>query len=243
MWYQKPPLGTPLAWENPLNKGLVMALPMNEGHGDHLNDLSMYGNHGTLKNMAFPSTVASGWNPGRAGVGINFDGVDDYVDCGHNTSLDITTAATFSVWLYWIDNATSPDILAKMNGTFEPYRYSLNRTNMRIEPQISSDAVTRDWIHSDNNVLSFNHWQNVVWVMDGVNHYFYVNGIPAGTDTSAITPLRITTSALIVGARKVGSNLVNGSIDQVRILNRAYTAKEVMDYAMNPWQVYLDEDD
>jgi len=89
MWFQKPPLGTPLDWENPLNDGTALALAMNEGHGDHLQDLSMNGNHGKLNGFAFPPTVASGWNPGQTGVGLNFDGTNDVIGCGNASSVKI----------------------------------------------------------------------------------------------------------------------------------------------------------
>jgi len=98
MWLQKPPLGVPLNLEDPINKGLVMHLAMNAGHGDVVRDLSMYGNHGKLHGFAYPQTVASGWNPGRDGVGLNFDGVDDYVDCGNSLSLNTGSEITFSAW-------------------------------------------------------------------------------------------------------------------------------------------------
>jgi predicted GH43/DUF377 family glycosyl hydrolase len=80
MWYQKPPLGTPLDWGNPLNDEAVLAFAMNEGHGDKVEDLSLNGNHGTLKNFAFPPTATSGWNLGEDGIGLKSDGVDDYIE-------------------------------------------------------------------------------------------------------------------------------------------------------------------
>jgi len=94
MHFSKPPLGTPLDWENPLNKGTVLALAMNEGHGDKVQDLSLNGNHGKLNGFAFPPTAASGWNPGQTGIVPTMDGVDDHIDCGNNYNL--TDAITVS---------------------------------------------------------------------------------------------------------------------------------------------------
>jgi len=45
--------------------------------GDHLHDFSPYDNHGTLNGPV--------WKDGRYGWALEFDGVDDYVDCGDNT--------------------------------------------------------------------------------------------------------------------------------------------------------------
>ena len=77
--YQKPLLGTPLDLSNPINRGLVGFWLFNEAGGMKAYDLSGKGNHGALTNFAFPSTSTSGWNPGRAGIGLSFDGVDDYI--------------------------------------------------------------------------------------------------------------------------------------------------------------------
>lgn len=72
-------LGNMLDFSHPLNRGLVAYYPMNEGNGDKIQDLSMNGNHGTLTNMDFPPIQNSGWTPGRKGVGLAFDGSNDYV--------------------------------------------------------------------------------------------------------------------------------------------------------------------
>lgn len=38
--------------------------------------------------------------PGKFGNALSFDGVNDYVDCGNDASLDITTAITIEAWVY-----------------------------------------------------------------------------------------------------------------------------------------------
>ena len=79
-WLQKPPLGVGLDFTHPLAQGLVGCWLFNEGSGDKVNDLSGNGNVGTLQNMAFPSTVVSGWNPGKDGPALAFNaGASNYV--------------------------------------------------------------------------------------------------------------------------------------------------------------------
>jgi hypothetical protein len=44
-----------------------------------------------------PQTVSA--SPGEDA--LLFDGVNDYVNCGNNASLDLTTALTLEVWVKW----------------------------------------------------------------------------------------------------------------------------------------------
>jgi len=51
--------------------------------GDHLHDFSPYGNHGTINGAK--------WFDGSFGWALDFDGVDDYVDCGDVSPDDYIT--------------------------------------------------------------------------------------------------------------------------------------------------------
>jgi len=68
----------------------------------------------------------------------------------------------------------------------------------------------------------------------------YVDGILKNTITYTINnqASQVTIGA---GAVPAGAQTFKGIIDQPRVQSRAWSAKEVMDYAMNPWQVYLDD--
>ena len=240
MWLQKPPLGVPLDWSNPLNKGLVMHLATNEGHGDHLNDLSMNGNHGTIQNMAFPSTAASGWNPGRAGVGLNFDGIDDHVNCGNNALLQLITAMTISFCAnVGIQSVDYPKVMERGAWGVGGYYVDISGVIGTTEAQLrfgrigGSDAVSPIIPYNPNVENIF------VFVIDAVadEGKAYLNGNNVGV----LSPI----SVYVPGSfdfYMVNDRSFVGSIDQVRILNRAWTAKEVLEYYINPWSVYLDED-
>jgi len=73
----------------------------------------------------------------------------------------------------------------------------------------------------------------------------YIDGAKDNEKTSTlVTNVDATIDNLFVGRYSHDAmHFVNGSIDQPRIHNRALSAKEVMDYYINPWQVYLDEDE
>ncbi len=84
------------------NADLVGYWKFDEGSGNTAYDLSNYTNDGTINGD--PKWVA-----GKIGAALEFDGSDDYVDCGNDPSLNINdriTVALFTsfnvhVGLYW----------------------------------------------------------------------------------------------------------------------------------------------
>ena len=81
------------------NLGLVGYLSFNEGTSTQATDFSGNRNNGTLINMDHPSTISSGWNSGKFGTGLTFDGLGDYVTMD-GVANDVTaTSFTFSVWI------------------------------------------------------------------------------------------------------------------------------------------------
>ena len=241
MHFSKPPLGTPLDWGNPLNDGTVLALAMNEGHGDKVQDLSLNGNHGTLHNFAFPPTVASGWNPGQNGIGLNFGGGTDHVDCGNNERLNIFDKITASTLVTdYGQTSNSSHIIAKRTATEGYYMYMNTVASPKIGFIVKIGNVSKQ-AQSTTELIPFTQY-HVAGVYDGTSVNIYIDGKKEAT-TPATGNIDQCTANLSVGQHPAGSFRFRGSIDQPRIQSRAWSAKEVRDYAMNPWQVYLDEDD
>jgi hypothetical protein len=245
MHLQKPMLGTPLDWSNPLNKGLVMHLAMNEGHGNRVYDLSMNGNRGVGNGFAHPPTVVSGWNPGIAGVGLNFDGTSDYIDCGNQESLQITGAFTISAI---IKTSSNGQILGKF-GDANADGWAIECRNDRFGFGVRVGGA--NWLYRGDTITTDNifHIVAAVYYSDGSTPSLYVDG-----DIQILTKVLEVGDALngLIDSGKnveIGRNhgfssgyvWFTGSIDQPRVLNRAYTAKEAKDYSMNPWGVHLDD--
>ncbi len=245
-WMSKPLLGTQLNWAHPLNKGLVGYWLFNEGMGDKVNDLSMNGNIGTLMGMAFPSTVASGWNPSKKGVGLNFDGVNDYVDAGNAASLNITAAITVEAWIKLSTVSANQVVVAKWYSggwTINSYLLYIGQDlfNNKFGFSIQQTNGIIIIIHS-TDTFNINEWTHIVGVADGFNLYVYKNGVSAGIPVSydgsiAQQPTRDT----IIGKLRQEDNvyLFNGSISEVRIYNRALSVKEIMELYIDPYGMFL----
>jgi len=240
MYFQKPPLGTPIDWGNPLNKGCVMHLACNEGHGDKVQDLSMNGNHGTLNNFAFPPTAASGWNPGQTGVGLNFDGVGDHVGCVPMFGMKTTNAVTISTVVYPTEAGRTQGVL-ECGSTAHGHTFVLRYGSGNVMQALYWNTVGDVQIVSGASTIELNVWQHWGFVLSDNNVKLYINGVLDKNENKTGT-VKQGTDLSRVGIYSGGSYF-NGGIDQPRIMNRAWSPKEVMDYAINPWQVYLDEDD
>ncbi|GAG36629.1 unnamed protein product, partial [marine sediment metagenome] len=88
---------------NVSTEGLVLYLPFNESSGNLAQDYSnttggeiTSKNNGTLTNYGPMVYNATG---GKFAGAFEFDGVNDYVDCGNDASLNIIEAITVGAWV------------------------------------------------------------------------------------------------------------------------------------------------
>lgn len=68
---------------------IILAMPMWKGAGNVIIDYSKYGNYGT--------NYGATWT----GQGLDFDGIDDYVNCGNPSGIMSTTELTVIVRFIW----------------------------------------------------------------------------------------------------------------------------------------------
>lgn len=233
----------PFAYLSPMNRrrfvsdtllnGLVGWWQFDEGSGTTANDSSGNGNHGTLTNG--PSWVA-----GRVGSGaLSFDGVDDYIDAGAFNQTDGASALSISVWVKldsvantatgrrWIskwgsDPATEWEfIISQVDGDGADVIVAAfqNLSNYTIQATTGNVLTTGSWLHV---VVLWNGGSDIRIYLNGVSQTVVdlsTVGSPAAINATTI-PLRI-------GRDTLGSNGIDGSIDDVRIYNRALTSGEI----------------
>ena len=202
-------------------EGLVGHWSFDEGSGTSAYDLSGNGNTGTLYNS--PT-----WTTGKFGGALSFDGVNDYVRIVPAGSL----SGTFSVaaWAKPL-NATAAMVIV---GTRYPIDQSFDmkfQAGNLIHGDIGNGSA---WITTGADT-GFNYqtgvWYHVVYVVTPTGYSIYVNGNLAGSGTYASsTPLLYDSNHnIFVGQFGGGGDYFNGSIDDVRIYNRALSADEISD--------------
>ena len=231
-WLQKPPLGVQLKWGHPLTKGLVGCWLFNEGGGDKAYDLSGYGNHGTLKNMAFPPTITSGWNPSKDGIGLAFDGNNNYLDCGNDPSLNITDAITIEACvkpaLYQAD--------AGVIGKKYSYDFGIHQSKITFGYYLSQadniySATTQDVVNNEWNHLVVSYTLGTGSSIKLFWNGQEVSGSWIHGDGTATPPTN--SEVLKIGRDDYFADYFNGLVHYVKLYNRTLRAQEIQ-------QLYID---
>ncbi len=196
------------------------------GSGDTWYDRSGNDNNGTLENDPTFSTDGGGC--------IVFDGVDDFVNCGDDASVNIAGSITVEAWvnLTTTPAAAAAVIVTKGNvhGGATTVQYHLNFTTSRTVRLSISDGST---VNSMTTTATVNTgtWAHIVGIHDApnTNSYIYINGELALTDTSSIGNLGATAIDLTIGYDEYTTRYpIDGDISSVRIYNRNISVAEVL---------------
>jgi hypothetical protein len=91
--------------------------------------------------------------------------------------------------------------------------------------------------------VATNTFQHVAGVYDGQFMRLYINGVQvASRDFGSIAPIPTNNLSLKIGVDSTGNgNLFSGLIDEVNIFNRALSASEIGQLALNPNNVSVPE--
>ena len=206
-----------------------------EGSGASATDWSGFGNTGTL--VAAPTwTGSSGVAPVSFtdSNAVTFNGTTQYADLGNGSSINFAGANPFSLSL-WYKSAISPGtglhLIGKRTGC----------AGSAIQYQIADATVPNggiafyEWDGTGAHSLSSNiqatvgSWTHIAFTYTGTVGTIYVNGAPANSASLTFTNNTVATD-LMVGESGTCAK-ANGSIDDVRIYNRALSATEVSQLA------------
>lgn len=203
-----------------LNSGLITYLPLN---GDS-RDYSSSGNH-----LSGNATKTAG-RFGSANSAYFFNGSSNFLTTLLPKNIPTNNAAySISVWFnasIWnremaimgygpSSNSAASNYLKTMpTGGLLHYHWNLDFL-------VTKSVFTNSWIH-------------LVITYDGGTERYYLNGQSFGSWSHPASPLFVNPSVLSIGARVVNaaSNDVkeyfNGSVDELRIYNRALSASEAL---------------
>jgi len=202
-------------------------------------DKSGNGNTGTLTNMSRSSSPVSG----KIGQGLNFDGVDDYVV---KTGISLTsTSGSISGWfnIKTIPTASNAYVMAggleasPNNDANQIYTGVYNNAGSVRANVVIRTGATTIYNHYGNTVLSTDRWYHVAYThVDGSAPLLYIDGVlqtltlVGGTLDNSKWWDDLVTPDFYIGARLTSGALsafFNGTIDDVRIYNRALSATEI----------------
>jgi len=179
-------------------------------------------NDGVLTNAGNTEDVSVA---GKINEALDFDGTDDYIDCGSDASLDSLTNFTYSVWIYPTTIAPSYQLIIGKNGKWEKGFFV---SGSRIEGYIRR-ATTGSYSQSANGSLEANKWYHVVMVCNDTDKkiHLYINGeevtyCTQDTGEGAIT--HYVNNSILISS---DSDPFAGKMDDVRIYNTVITADYV----------------
>ncbi|MFW9853018.1 MAG: LamG domain-containing protein [Candidatus Thorarchaeota archaeon] len=220
---------TEQAVEAVLPDSCVLALDFEEGSGIKTYDRSGYENDGTLKNYtgSCGEIACPSWTTGRFGYGLEFDGIGDYVEVSDSPSLSISgNQITIESW-FKASSVNDSAIVWKNYSTFSPiYGFSyFGESYGAIYGRITNTAentksVGFTW-ETDGQ------WHHLVMTYNGSIISLYMDGKFRKSD--AFTGNILTSSSdVIIGDRETDHQYFNGTIDSVRIFNKALTPDELI---------------
>ena len=189
-----------------------------EGSGTTANDQSSNGNDGTLINNP---TWAIGINNGA----LQFDGIDDYVNCGNDPSLNVTEAVTIAAWVKL--NSVPPAFSVLIAGKYGAYWLEWRDTkvlslSMYINGTYNGSGPTLDLADGD--------WHHIALTYDGTNKKGYYDKEEVFSEAASGT-IDVSGNNFLVGEGHPASNSYNGCpdglIDDVQVYDRALTQEEI----------------
>ncbi|MFA5099004.1 MAG: LamG domain-containing protein, partial [Candidatus Paceibacterota bacterium] len=184
-----------------------------------LYDSSGKGNNGTQSGgVTYGAT-------GKIGNALSFDGIDDYVDVGNKSSLNIIGAIT-------IIALVKPNISTGQQGIIGTYStntaYSLyfrHEIGADIGYWVNPDGTNR---YSMVGTIDYGSWTQVAITWDGTNLKSYLNGNFLSSSISNNSVSRSFQGVYIGYNTGLGSpKYLSGVLDETRIYNRALSAAEI----------------
>jgi len=218
-------------FEAELPNSCVLALDFDEGEGTIAYDSSSYGNDGTLKN-----DEGDEWVNGKFGKALETDGLDDNVEVLDSISLDTLAYTKQATWAFWFKFNTlnfptnTPVILGKnFTDIYKEYNIRFENSSKKIM-LVLANGVNSETYFCDKTDWNIGEWYHIT--IDYINTTqeanFYVNGVLINTEIFTINNLLIDNSAsLLIGISTAGAAF-NGTIDSVRIYNKALTPDETV---------------
>ncbi len=207
---------------------LVAYWRFNESSGTSAVDETSNNHDGTLNNMTDDDWVSSTAPIG--GYALDFDGSDDYVDCGDHDDFSFGNSSsdnpfTIEAWIK-MDDATNFVVLSKGEAwtTYEYYFGETNSDKFELTLRDNSEAATIGRSYNTALTSYEGKWIHLSSTYDGSKSSsgikIYMNGQridDTDVNNGSYTAMENLSGSVYIGRYK--ADLGNGLIDEVRIWN------------------------
>jgi len=185
-------------------------------------DSTSYGNNGTSYIDSPGSMDATGVIDG----GDDLDGIDDYIEVPHDSSLNFNNEFTIELWAQRSDISSAYErFVMKYNTTGAQRAYGFYLTDGNKLGLLVSDDGTSSGATTSSLGVTDTGWHYVVAVFDSGGITFYKNLI-SDSKSSTITSVYGSSAELLIGCSAFSgrSQFFDGIIDEVRLSDVAQSS-------------------
>ncbi len=182
--------------------------------------------------FSFVAPAASGLADIDNVYSMEFDGLNDYFDCGDLSNIGISNASAASVSMWFKKDG---------NGNYILFDFKEGSSRIALQSYLSNSLYIYINSVSYNVALTVdnNEWHNVILVFDGTQAsnsdklklYFNGSNITGGTYSGTVpTAVGAFTSSMISNIGRTPSTAYfDGNIDEVAVWNSALSSDEVQE--------------
>ncbi|MFA6494950.1 MAG: LamG-like jellyroll fold domain-containing protein [Candidatus Paceibacterota bacterium] len=207
---------------NDIEAGLIGYWKFDEATGTIAYDSSGSGNSGTF--YGSPTRIAS--TTCEAGSCLSFDGVGQRVNLG---SVQTGTSTTVSAWIKTTTSFQRPVFSNRGSGLYfgvSSGRFFIYDNTATPSPGMSSAIAVND-----------NNWHHIAWTSNGSVSLMYVDGVLNVTQNQSRAS---DTGVAYIAYDAPNNEYFPGSVDDVRVYNRALSASEISSlYNNSPYARYF----
>jgi len=215
--------------------GLVAYWKMDDNAANTtVTDSSGKGNHGVARQNTSALSTA-----GKFDSALTFNGSSDYIDCGNNSSLNITGDVSISAWVRFDSLPNYQTIVTKRgvvtdatsNYTLKTSSTTHTGTANELEFQYHDGTGWQVYTTSNANLTTGRWYHAVVTYTFGSSasiKFYLDNSLLNGGWTlgSGSSPVQTNTKPVTIGGLIDGEKL-NGAIDNLMIFSRTLSATEI----------------
>ena len=163
---------------------------------------------------------------------MSFDGINDYINCGNDSSLNFNSSFSVSVWIKGWSGTTDKTVVSKSDGN--TFGWSLHAP---MAPTYANKFIfwlntNVNWysVENSNNYSDNTKWVNLIAVFNNSANslILYSNTVSSTTTTTSGSPTISSVKNFLIGTGGSGSNrYYTGSMSNLSVWNTALTASQV----------------
>ena len=189
-------------------------------HLNNMNDSTSYDNDAVNNNADYNAS-------GKIDGAYDFDGSTSYLNCGNDTSLNITDVITIEAWVF-LKSSTTGDYQVVAGRGYDDQTLALQNwlqfLSDEARPEICFKDGSGEHCLTSPDGISLNAWHHLVGTKDTTALKIYVDGVEKNSGAGGTS--NSSTAQFTIGrwTKDADKNPLDGAIDEVRISSTARSA-------------------